>query len=586
MVKNKSIPKVVDKTNEEIEQIFHSIAESSLADDEKEFVSNCINFATWFPAVLEKKNISIKRLQTLIFGKGYRNKNKNADEDLSDKNKDVDKENSNSALGDEASIQEEGISENPGENDTPPNTEPTSSDDDKKQKGHGRMAHTVYEDFTEYVLSPELQVGDLCPTKCGGRLYPFKPGIIVRVIGQNIADVRKYVVEKLRCALCNFLVSADIPAEIGDEKYDAKFKAWIVMQKYYVAVPFYRQEYFQRLIGFPLPDATQWDLVEKVANCCYPVFNYLKVLAAQGKRIFNDDTFLKILDVIKEIKADPSRERTGMYTTGIISEIDGHQIALFLNGTQHAGENLRDVLIHRSPKLGPILQMCDGSQVNIPAAMKTIICNCLSHAFRKFEELVDFFPDECINIMKMLSSVYDNDKETKDMSDKARLAYHQQHSQPVMENLKNYMAGLIDEHIIEPNSALGEAIHYMQKRWKKLTRFLTVAGAALDNNIVERALKVAIRNRKSAMFYKSCYSASVGGMLTSLIYTCYLAKENALDFLIALQQNKNEVMDAPHLWLPWNFKQTLRIKQQPEDITEGDANHLEHPPPADCLVAA
>jgi transposase len=38
---------------------------------------------------------------------------------------------------------------------------------------------------------------------------------------------------------------------------------------------------------------------------------------------------------------------------------------------------------------------------------------------------------------------------------------------------------------------LGKAITYMQRHWKGLTLFLRQPGAPLDNNICERALKLA-----------------------------------------------------------------------------------------------
>jgi hypothetical protein len=40
---------------------------------------------------------------------------------------------------------------------------------------------------------------------------------------------------------------------------------------------------------------------------------------------------------------------------------------------------------------------------------------------------------------------------------------------------------------------LGGAISYLLKHWEKLTLFLRVAGAPLDNNIVEQALKKVLR---------------------------------------------------------------------------------------------
>jgi hypothetical protein len=50
---------------------------------------------------------------------------------------------------------------------------------------------------------------------------------------------------------------------------------------------------------------------------------------------------------------------------------------------------------------------------------------------------------------------------------------------------------------------LGKAFSYLLDHWEKLTRFLRRAGAPLDNNIAERALKKAIPNRKNAFFYRT-----------------------------------------------------------------------------------
>lgn len=59
------------------------------------------------------------------------------------------------------------------------------------------------------------------------------------------------------------------------------------------------------------------------------------------------------------------------------------------------------------------------------------------------------------------------------------------------------------------------------------------------------------------MFYRTEYSAYIGGVLTSLIYTCYLAKENPQDYLTALQHHKTTVAAKPELFLPWNYQETI-----------------------------
>jgi len=56
--------------------------------------------------------------------------------------------------------------------------------------------------------------------------------------------------------------------------------------------------------------------------------------------------------------------------------------------------------------------------------------------------------------------------------------------------------------------------------WDRFTLFLQKAGAPLDNNLCERALKKAILHPKNSLFYKTENGAHVGDIFMSLIYTC------------------------------------------------------------------
>ena len=287
-----------------------------------------------------------------------------------------------------------------------------------------------------------------------------------------------------------------------------------------------------------------------MASSCYPVFNHAKILAANSKIIWNDDTVNRILDVIAENKKGENA-RTGMYTTCIMAETeDGHKITLYLNGTQHSGENVEAVLKKRDKSKGSIIQMSDALAVNTPATIATIACYCLSHGFRKIEYLDDYFPLPCMSIMKKLGKVFEIDAKTREMTDDNRLVYHIEHSKPIMFALHEQITDLLASHDVEPNDELAKALRYFQHHWVALTRFLSVAGAPIDNNIVERALKLAIRVRKNALFYKSRYSAALSGAITSLIYTCTYANVNPATYLTALQKNAEAVTKNPEHWLP------------------------------------
>jgi transposase len=132
-----------------------------------------------------------------------------------------------------------------------------------------------------------------------------------------------------------------------------------------------------------------------------------------------------------------------------------------------------------------------------------------------------------------------------------------------MDDLKAWLDKQLEDRLVEPNSSLGQAITYMQNHWQTLTRFLSIPGAPLDNNLVERALKLFIRQRKNSLFYKSEHSAHIASVLTSLILTCIYAGVNAFDYFVALQEHRAEVFAEPEAWLPWTYRASLGHEVSP-----------------------
>ena len=198
--------------------------------------------------------------------------------------------------------------------------------------------------------------------------------------------------------------------------------------------------------------------------------------------------------------ATPSQRR-GLYTSGVVALLEGHRVALFFSGRRHAGENLAQVLKHRAEQLPPPIQMCDALSRNLPGELQTILAHCLAHARRRFVEVYDRFPEPCRHLLESLAVVYRNDAVARErgLSPEARLQFHQEASRPTMLDLHDWLTRQLDEKRTEPNSALGGAITYMLKHWDRLTLFLRQAGAPLDNNVCERALKKAILHRKNAL---------------------------------------------------------------------------------------
>ena len=431
--------------------------------------------------------------------------------------------------------------------------------DESAPAGHGRNGAAAFTGADRVsILHATLRSGDACPECGAGKVYRQKePATLVRIVGQAPLKTTVFEMERLRCNACGEIFTAEQPEAAGPDKYDATAVAMIALLKYGTGLPFKRLEKLESQLAMPLPAATQWELMEAAAELLRPVLDELIRQAAQGSVVHNDDTSMRILRLTRE----PGDKRSGIFTSGIVSILGAWRIALFFTGPKHAGENIGEVLKQRARDLPAPIQMCDALSRNTPrqAAVKVLLANCLAHGRRQFIEVVESFPEECAHVLEALGTVYHNDAlaRRQQLSPNDRLRFHQEHSEPVMKELHEWMKAQLAERRTEPNSGLGKAISYLLNHWTKLTLFLHHPGAPIDNNVVERALKKAILNRRNALFYKTLNGARTGDLFMSLIHTCELNGANPFDYLTELQRHSAALRAHPAEWMPWNYRETL-----------------------------
>ena len=570
--KRKKKQKIVKLDTVELEGILQR-AEAELDKEDYELLKALVESYVYVTNLVEDKTTTIARLRKLLFGSG------------SEKSSDVLK-----ATGDDtdATVGQETATED-GAASTPDSDQEHASETPKRE-GHGRNGADAYHGAGKIPVPHEsLKSGDRCPDCRKGKVYELaRPGVLVRMVGQAPVQATVYELQKLRCNLCGKVLTAEAPAGVGTEKYDATAASMTALLKYGSGLPFNRLEGLQESLGIPLPASTQWDIVSDTAKMIEPVYDELIRQAAQGEVLHNDDTTMKILElmgkrarakVLAEVEDAPEHaqgapKRTGIFTSGVISTNAGRTIALFFTGRRHAGENLAKVLGHRAAALGPPIQMCDALSRNVPKELKTVLANCLAHGRRQFVDVAERFPEECRHLLETLRDVYKNDEVARrqNLSPEERLSLHQTKSGPLMEDLQVWLTRQFEERLVEPNSSLGEAISYMLNHWEKLTLFLREPGAPLDNNVCERALKKAILHRKNAMFYKTENGAHVGDLFMSLIYTCQLCEVNPFDYLTELQRNTPDLAAHPESWMPWNYRETL----EPADTTTEPRDAIPH----------
>jgi transposase len=486
-----------------------------------------------------------------------------------------------------------------------------------RKGGQGRHGKDDYPGAKRITVEHEcLKPGDPCPACERVGLTSADDGVAYRWVGQAPLVLTIYLLQRLLCPSCKTTFTAAAPGEqrdrsgldpsapdlagtVKERSYDPSAAAAIASLRFEMGVPHFRLAEVQTQQGVPLAPGTQYKVMADALRIPgEAVFGVLERHAGQEGGLFiNDDTNARIMDLERENKAkaeatkaaagkakadapvtkvkpkakaaapsgadgakgagEPDRKK--VQTSAIVVRVGERTICLYYTGRRNAGENLAKVLAHREDGEATPLQMCDGLSANHAKGYKTMLGNCLDHARRKYNDVEARFPEEVAFVLDTLGLVYKNDKDAKarGLTPDERLAWHQQHSAPLMEKLENWAKDGLAEKRIEPNSTLGGAVNYMLKRWLKLTAFLREAGMPLSSVEVERLIKRCIRHRKNSLHYKTQKGAQFGDMLMSLIQTCRYARESAHTYLTALARYKDRVLSEPEKWLPWNYRQAL-----------------------------
>ena len=549
-------PKIIKITPEQLHQLTEAIRTSNLDPKIGEMLIDNISGNQWLIVALEKGQLSIKKLRALF--------NITTESSINRKNR---KYGSDTTLNNPEAANEplEGANEHHSDD---------SPSKPKKRKGHGRIKASAYEGAEIIdVLHPDLTRGGPCPEAfCDGKLYELSdPGIMLQITGSPSAKATHYQLQKLRCSVCELIFTAPLPEGVEDVKYTTSLIAMLMINKYFMSIPLYRQENLQGYLGVPLPASTQWELMaeqEDVLKALYHAFEYD---GAQARGISIDDTKARILEQIaKNKKAQKKSDKASCYTTGIVCAHDEHTSYVFVTDNKTAGKSVAPLLRLRNPKLAVPYLMCDALTANIPHEISEdlyLLCHCLTHARRQFYELPNGYDDLADEVMRMIGKIYDHDALAKAMSAEERLAYHQQHSQPIMDELHAYLSK--QEKEFEPNGVAGCAINYILKRWTELTQFLRHAYVPLDTNLTERALKLIIQIRKSCMFYKTLNSAKIASYIQTALYSAAQNDVNPYQYIKAILDNRDAVIKAPDKWLPWNYLTALAQLEPGNSLHEG-----------------
>jgi len=265
------------------------------------------------------------------------------------------------------------------------------------------------------------------------------------------------------------------------------------------------QQTIHNLLGGHIAASTVFDQCEYVANALHSVFKAIKAMAANGTLFYVDDTTNRILqqEPVIKTRAGKQRVRTGVYSSVCLAiTAAGQRLILFQTNVGHAGEWMEDILQGRDPQLDTPVIMSDALSANRVIGTPTEVALCNSHGRRNFAELSEQHPRLVLKVLQLYGQIWVNNTHchTNALSDIERRDYHEEHSRPAMEQIRQLCEQQLaseqgEQSIVEPNSNLGKAMSYFIKHFDALSAFCRIPGAPIDNNESERALKLVIRGR-------------------------------------------------------------------------------------------
>jgi transposase len=447
---------------------------------------------------------------------------------------------------------------------------------DREKRIEGLARETV-----ECVLNPEETACGVC-------------GSDLKVIGKKkvrsemeyipaklvMKDYVQYVYKCVECGKSNdnpfdSICSAPVPAPVLTHSIAAPSSAaWIMYQKYVLAVPFYRQERDFLRMGADLKRDTMSNWVIRCAeDWLKPLYDRMHQQLLKYGIIMSDETTWQVNH--EPGKKPSSKSYIWIHRSG---SCEGPPVILYEYTQTRSGDHARNFLqgfhgFHVSDAY-------DGYE-KVEGITR---CLCYSHLRRYYLEAIplDSGKKEIPGSGGAIGRAYCDklfrlERKWKYLSPEERKKNRLIHSVPVLEEFFAWA-----ETTNTRQEYLRKALNYTLNHKKYFSNFLMDGRIPLSNNLSEIAVKPVAITRKNSLFSDSVAGARASAIVFSIVGTAAannLDTYKYLEFIFRQLPNLDFVQDDPRLdeYLPWSEKvqKECRIQNTGTRSEEKDAAEYE-----------
>ena len=376
----------------------------------------------------------------------------------------------------------------------------------RQRKGHGRKAipdHLPRQDVLHDV-APEEQVCSCgcTKTKIGEDVteqLDYVPGKIV---------VLRHIYPKYACSGCKDGVTAaqPVPNPIARCLAAPGLLAFVVVSKFSDHLPLYRQQDVFSRHGIFLARSTLCGWLAQCAHLFRPLVELMRKRILQSHVIQADETTVAVLDSTR------NSTRTGYFWAYVGDGDHPYTVYVYHDSRSHEGpaedlKNYRGYL-----------------QTDAYSAYETVVAKsqgriipvgCWAHTRRNFFDARLSQPREVHHVLGLIAQLYDIEDAIRLQSPDQRLAVRSEQSVPVLNRLETYLRD--QQKTALPKSQYGQAIAYALNHWDELRRFAADGRLEIDNNTVERTLRLCAISRKNWLFVGSDQGGETAAICFSIL---------------------------------------------------------------------
>jgi transposase len=391
-----------------------------------------------------------------------------------------------------------------------------------------------------------------CACGCRKQVIGEETSEQLEIIPMQIRVI-KHIRKTYGCKGCEAApITADKPAQLIEKSMASpSVLAMLLSTKFVDGTPLYRFEKVLNRHGIDIPRQTLARWVIQCGAHLQPLLNLMRDWLLEGPVIHCDETRVQVL---KEPGRDPSSQSWMWVQTGGPPD---RPVILFDYTTSRA----QDVPLRLLAGYRGYLMTDDYAGYNAVAAQAGVErLACLAHARRKFIEAQKVQPkgktgraDVALNLINKL---YGIERELKDASAEQRHQGRQQHSLPILAQLKTWLETTQPQ--VTRQNALGKAVNYLAHNWSRLARYVEGGHLPIDNNAAERAIRPFVIGRKNWLFSDTPKGATASAQIYSLIETAKANGQEPYAYLRHILERlplAKSVEDYEAL-LPWNCPQT------------------------------